>query len=65
MDMMHRESNETFKQMHLLDAFLRESARLNPLDACKQKPQRTEYYRILGVQADGLSIYPKEGPRAI
>jgi hypothetical protein len=27
--------NDPFKDMHLLDGFLLETARLNPLDACK------------------------------
>jgi len=29
---------EPFKEMHLLDGFLLETARLNPLDACKKIP---------------------------
>lgn len=29
------DAEDIFKQMPFLDAFLRESARLNPLDACK------------------------------
>jgi len=35
-----RETNpeDPFKEMHLLDGFLLETARLNPLDACKITP---------------------------
>jgi len=32
-------AKDPFKEMHLLDGFLLETARLNPLDACKKIPE--------------------------
>jgi len=53
-----RETNpeDPFKEMHLLDGFLLETARLNPLDACKKTPN----WNVARDQifATGITLFP-------